>query len=107
MTDALYQERAQVVIAFARSAMALGLKVGFALDPAEGPEWPVLFVDLPTGQVSWHLTAQQRATVPDIGEYDGEWDGHSTDEKYARLAAWKPNEPRRRRTSRRRTSRRR
>lgn len=107
MSNDLYEERARVALALARSALALGLKAGFALDPQEGPEWPVLFIDLPTGQVSWHLTAAQRAVASDIGDYDGEWDGHTTEEKYRRLDAWRPHETRRRRTSRRRTSRRR
>ena len=86
----LYTERAQCVIAVARAARALGCRVGFALDPVSGPGWPVLFVDLPTGQVSWHLTVADRDRALDIGPYPGTWDGHTTDEKYARLAAWKP-----------------
>lgn len=86
----LYAERAQCVVALARAARAMGLRVGFGEDPKE-PSWPVLFIDLPSGQVSWHFSADDRATLaPDIGRYDGVWDGHTTDEKYARLAAWKP-----------------
>ncbi len=102
--EALYEERAQVVLALARAAKALGLHTGFATDPEE-PLWPVLFVDLPTGQVSWHFTMEQRGEAADIGDYEGIWDGHSTPEKYARLAAWRPE--RRKHASRRRTSRRR
>lgn len=54
-------------------------------DP-ECPDWPVVYIDLPTGQASWHIhpddwwifaNAQRR--------HDAQWDGHSTDEKYQRV----------------------
>lgn len=49
-----------------------GLQAGFRLDPRE-PEWPVAYITLPQGQVSWHIPA-----------YPEEWDGHTTEEKYRR-----------------------
>jgi Phosphoribosyl-ATP pyrophosphohydrolase len=39
--------------------------------------WPVVFIELPTGQVSWHLAP-----------YTGKYDGHTTEEKYRRCAAF-------------------
>lgn len=90
-STSLYAERAFCVIALARAAHALGYPVGFRDDPAI-PEpwlWPVLFIDLPTGQVSWHLSRADRQLASDIGPYLSAWDGHSTEEKYRRLAAWK------------------
>ena len=98
----IYSERAAVVAALARAARETGRKVWFGVDPKE-PEWPVLFIDLPTGQVSWHFSAQDRdAYASDISNGSGKWDGHTTEEKYARLAAWlKPRA--RRRSSRRRS----
>jgi len=95
MSESLYVERAWCVIAFARAAQAGGCLVGFQLDVslAEPHLWPVLFVDLPTGQVSWHLSPRDRQDASDIGEYPGAWDGHTTEEKYRRLNAWRPNEP--------------
>jgi hypothetical protein len=53
-----------------------GLKAGIGFDPAE-PEWPVVYIELPTGQVSWHMPAHP---VP--------YDGHSTPEKYERVRAY-------------------
>lgn len=60
---------------------------------ADAPDWPVLFVKLPTGQVSWHISPDDvglfrnvrrtMAGMPDAPV----WDGHTTDEKYARLDA--------------------
>lgn len=46
---------------------------GVKIDPKE-PEWPVAFINLPTGQVSWH-----------IPQYAFEWDGHDNEEKTMRV----------------------
>lgn len=61
-------------------------------DP-EAPDWPVLFVELPTGQVSWHvnpadldLFGHVRRTIAGMPDAPV-WDGHTTDEKHARLDA--------------------
>jgi hypothetical protein len=83
----VYQERNAVVVALARMAQAAGWTVGQRNDPAsEG--WPVLYIDTPEGQVSWHLPQDQMpANIP---PYNGEWDGHTTDEKYDRLARLQP-----------------
>lgn len=86
----VYAERASVATALARCARAQGCPVGFAVDPKE-PAWPVLFIELPTGQVSWHFSeADRHLLASDIGEYHGQWDGHTTEEKYDRLARWRP-----------------
>lgn len=82
--DAAYAERNAVVLAFARMAVMWGWRVGVLRDDAE-PDWPVLVIDTHSGQVSWHFKADE---LPE-GEFDpypGEWDGHTTPEKYARLA---------------------
>lgn len=57
-------------------AMQQGYAVGIRFDPAD-PSWPVIFIELPTGQISWHLP--QHGTV---------WDGHTRDEKYSRIFAF-------------------
>lgn len=54
-------------------ALACGYSAGVRLDPAQ-PEWPVVYLDLPTGQVSWHMP--QHASV---------FDGHTTEQKYQRV----------------------
>jgi hypothetical protein len=71
--DTDYDKRYGTVIMAAYWAFQNGLKVGFRIDPAE-PEWPVVYIVLPTGQISWHM--------PQIDE---EWDGHSTEEKHRRI----------------------
>lgn len=62
----------QVYLALA-SAVLAGYRAGIRLDPSE-PNWPVVYIDLPTGQVSWHVPG-----------YDKTWDGHTTEVKYQRV----------------------
>lgn len=68
-----YDKRNCRVLVLLTSAMTLGWNCGIKIDPKE-PDWPVVFVELPTGQVSWHLE-----------QYKGEWDGHTTEQKYDRV----------------------
>jgi hypothetical protein len=55
------------------AAARCGLTVGFQHDPLE-PDWPVAFIRLPEGQVSWHTP-----------RFPDRWDGHRADEKYSRV----------------------
>lgn len=80
-----YFDRNQAVQVLARLAKELGLEIGIGIDPDE-PEWPVLFVDLPTGQVSWHLSKNE--VVGEWPSYDGEWDGSDLEEKRQRLTGF-------------------
>lgn len=90
--DEVYAERNAVVLAFATMVSLKGWTVGRVTDPNE-PDWPVLLIDTPNGQLSWHFKA---GDLPDLmPDYPGEWDGHDTPEKYRRLAefvecAWAP-----------------
>jgi hypothetical protein len=80
--DDVYDERNKVVLAFAHMAELMGWDVGQVVDPAE-PDWPVLIIDTPAGQVSWHFKREDMpASMPPSPE---PWDGHDTPEKYARL----------------------
>lgn len=84
--DNVYRERAALVAHLA----AVYPSVIAYNDPAE-PDWPVIYLDTPQGQLSWHLAPDDLdlfghvriSTVP--GEI--RWDGHDTPEKYRRLAA--------------------
>lgn len=73
--DADYDRRYGLVLKAIHLAHELGWRAGFGLDPAE-PDWPVAYIELPTGQVSWHMPAH-----PDS------WDGHTTEEKFERIRA--------------------
>jgi hypothetical protein len=57
-------------------ASRFSMLVGIRIDSAE-PTWPVIFIELPTGQVSWH-----------VAEHSIVWDGHTTQQKYTRIHAY-------------------
>lgn len=67
-----YDVRNRAVLAAVGLAAELGYPCGVRLDANE-PAWPVVYIELPNGQVSWHLPQHER-----------EWDGHDTKEKYRR-----------------------
>lgn len=75
--DTHYTLRYRLVLDAMHLAQRLNYKVGIRFDSQE-PEWPIVFIELPTGQVSWHMP--QHPIV---------WDGHSTEEKYARCRAFR------------------
>lgn len=70
----IYEIRNRAIFSAVGLACALGMACGVRIDPIE-PEWPAIYIELPTGQVSWHLPVHAVA-----------WDGHTTEEKYARIA---------------------
>lgn len=74
--DTDYPTRYGYVLEAVALASRLGYPAGFAIDEKE-PEWPVAYITLPTGQVSWHLP-----------KFADPWDGHSTEEKYLRCRAF-------------------
>lgn len=92
--DRIYNERNRCAIAFAKMARALGWVVGLGEHPPDeewDPEWrTILFVEAPLaskahGQLSWHLHVSELPLVAGLPRYDGAWDGHTTEDKYARL----------------------
>lgn len=80
-----YFDRNQSVMALARMAIRLGYCVGLKTDPNE-PDWPVLMIDLPTGQVGWHLPKNE--IVGEWPLYEKAWDGHTLEEKRQRLKSF-------------------
>ena len=74
--DQDYEVRYRLVLKALWQAVWMGLSAGIRIDP-EQPHWPVVYIELPHGQVSWHLPAH---SLP--------WDGHTTAEKYARTRAF-------------------
>ena len=71
-----YASRYGAVLVSVAAAWMAGLEAGFAIDPAE-PDWPVAYIDLPTGQVSWHMP-----------KHVASWDGHDTATKLERVQAF-------------------
>ena len=79
-----YRERAHLVAHLASqyfSAIAYN-------DPNE-PDWPVIYIQTPAGQLSWHLSPDDLDLFDHVIRVTPEsitWDGHTTEEKYRRLA---------------------
>ena len=83
MSDQAYTERNRLV-AFLARLYPSGLKK----TDIEGwdPEWHnCVFIDTPFGQMSWHYHDDDAHLFSGLPPYQGEWDGHSTEEKYRRL----------------------
>jgi hypothetical protein len=74
--DLNYDQRHGLVIDALSLAHQCGYEVGIGVD-MDQPGWPVVYIELPTGQVSWHMQQHVR-----------DYDGHSTEEKYARCNAY-------------------
>ncbi|HYE20126.1 MAG TPA: hypothetical protein VEA69_16890 [Tepidisphaeraceae bacterium] len=86
--DGAYAERNQCVALIARLALANGWKAGTAKTAIEGwsDDWHgCVYIELPTGQVSWHFHDSQAWMFADLPPYAGAWDGHDTPEKYRRV----------------------
>ena len=82
MTDPLaaaYRERAHLI---AHLAALHPSHIGF--DPSE-PDWPVVYVETEAGQLSWHLSADDLPLFAHVPRGEADWDGHTTEQKYARL----------------------
>jgi len=83
--DAAYLERNQVVAALAKCFPS-----GVARTAIEGwsEDWHgCVYIDLPTGQASWHFHDSQAYLFAGLPPYTKPWDGHDTPTKYERLAA--------------------
>ena len=77
--DEAYLDRNLCVQVMARMAQKLGYNVGVK----ENGDWLILYIDLPTGQVSWHIPAAE--LVKALPEYKGQWDGHDLELKRERI----------------------
>jgi len=53
----------------------------------------IVFVQLPTGQCSWHIHDSEAAMFSHLSRGSTAWDGHTTEEKYRRLAALRAARP--------------
>jgi hypothetical protein len=74
--DTDYEKRYGLVLRALHYAHELGFNSGIRIDP-KAPEWPVVYIELPTGQISWHMP-----------QHDVSWDLHSTEEKFQRIRDW-------------------
>ena len=89
--DNAYRERNRCVAQIASMAVKLGYPACLGQhDPAD-KSWDdvwrtIVFIELPTGQVSWHLHDSEVKFFSFLKKSETvEWDGHSTDQKYERM----------------------
>lgn len=76
--DSVYRERMHLV---APLAAAFPSYIN-----TEDEDWPVVLIELPTGQVSWHFGKADWDLFDHIPIGSPiVWDGHDTEEKYRRL----------------------
>lgn len=88
-TDALqhagdaYLDRNLLALALARRCEWDFLRVW--VDRSQDPDRPILYIELPTGQVSWHIPADTPGMDYPFRGPGVPWDGHTTEEKRLRL----------------------
>ena len=85
--DIVYRERNRCVALAASMAIKLGYNAGIARHTGEdkGDKNSVVYIDLPTGQISWHIRDCEKEIFSFLNEYIGSFDGHDTKEKYKRI----------------------
>lgn len=87
--DDAYRERAHLVALLA--AMTDGAVIAPAADVDE-LGWQIAYLTLGSRQASWHISPRDADLVAHIepvepGDPRAQWDGHTTEEKYAHIAA--------------------
>lgn len=86
--DRAYEERDRCVALLASLAIARGWTAGVAQTDIEGWDsaWHnCVYIELDQGQVSWHFHDRELPLFSHLPPYEGRWDGHDTEEKYARV----------------------
>jgi len=77
----IYRERAHLV---AYLAAVYPSEIAYS-DPAE-PNWAVVMIETPQGQLSWHIAPDDMDLFDHVSRNDlYVWDGHTTEQKYERL----------------------
>ena len=87
--DRAYQERDRLVCALSKVFPSW-----LARHPDDDTEWDddwrwIVFIQLPTGQASWHIHDSEHSWFRHLTMGGDAWDGHTTEEKYRRLEALK------------------
>ena len=88
--SAVYRERDTVVALSALLAQHYGMRVWVGEDATAQDGWKnVVYIELPTGQVSWHFPDHESYLFNHLEKpTDTKWDGHNTDVKYQRITDW-------------------
>jgi hypothetical protein len=87
--NAAYSERNSLVC-----FMSKIFKASLELHPDVDMEWEndwrwIVFIDLPTGQATWRIHDSELSSFDHLPRNAGRvWDGHTTEEKYVRIAKY-------------------
>lgn len=85
--DNAYKERDMLVAALSKLFPAW---IGYHTDKEWEDDWrTIIYIKLPTGQVSWHIHDSEKPLFSHLDPGLEEWDGHTTEEKYDRLNSLK------------------
>lgn len=85
--DEAYRERNMLVCALTKLFPAY-LARHDENDTTWEKDWMwIVYIDLPTGQVSWHIHDSERLKFSHLELKENKWDGHNTERKYQRLQA--------------------
>lgn len=99
--DLAYEERNRVVALLASMFPSGTRRTAI---PGWEAEWHgAVYIDLPSGQVSWHYHDDHHWLFAHLPAYQNVWDGHTTEEKYQRVAAEMAHEIKRREMTRAKT----
>lgn len=81
----VYEERDRLVAALSK-CFPSWLARHPDTDKAWDDDWRwIVFVQLPTGQATWHIHDRELAWFDHLEVRENSWDGHTTEEKYRRL----------------------
>ena len=85
--DGAYHERDMLVAALSKCFPSY-----LARHSDEDKNWDndwrwIVYIELPTGQASWHIHDSERELFNHLQVQENKWDGHNTERKCQRLAA--------------------
>lgn len=80
----VYEDRNLLACALAQATDA---PAGWKPDSESPDEWAIVWIETPSGQVSWHVPAELAWDIAPP-QQDAEYDGYDCDEKNQRLVKW-------------------
>jgi len=86
--DAAYTERNKLVVLLAHLFRFKGRSAGRGIDSEAEKGWQnVVLIDLPTGQVSFHIGDHdfEASGANQLPFFGAEWDGHTNEQKWKRI----------------------
>lgn len=78
--DEAYYDRNLIAQLAVKLAIQCGLKAGVR---DRDSAWAIAYIELPTGQVSWHIPMNE--VIPGLPDFNDNWDGHDLKTKRNRV----------------------